>query len=230
MSRPPAASCWPVKRPSSPGRPDRASPTRGSPLSCGLAWRRAVAVQGAGAVGAGGGGAAVVVEPQVPAPPMDGDLVVEGAQRHQVVQRGGPAAGPGDQVVDVADGGGLVAAGEGAVGVAGGGGAAQVGGDGFGGGADVQGQADRGRRGAVEGAAEAGGEAAGSGQGVGGQAQQRPPQPVPGGRADRRARTARTRVRTSLSRAIGTRVQAGPSRGAGPRPRAEGTSTIQRAR
>src|SRR6516164_3183576 len=222
MSRPPAASCWPVKRPSSPGRPDRAAAIRGSPHSRGLAWRRAVAVQGAGAVGAGGGGGAVGVEPQVPAPPVDRDLVVEGAQGDQVGQRGGAAAGPGDQVVDVAGGGGLVAAGEGAVRVAGGGGAAQVGGDGFGGGAEVQGQADRGRRGAVEGGAEPGGQAAGAGQGVGGQAEQRPPQPLPGGRAERRARKARTRVRTSPGRAIGTGVQAGPSRGAGPRLWAEG--------
>src|SRR6516165_4551049 len=110
MSRPPAASCWPVKRPSSPGRPDRAAAIRGSPLSRGLAWWRAVAVQGAGAVGAGGGGGAVVIEPQVPALPVDHDLVVEGAQGDQVVEGGGPAAGPGDQVMDVADGGGLVAA------------------------------------------------------------------------------------------------------------------------
>src|SRR5262252_6107579 len=66
--------------------------------------RRAVAAQCA-AVGAGGGGGAVGMQAQGPAP-------------------------AGDEVMDLAAAGGLVAAGERAVRVAGGHGAAQVGGDG----------------------------------------------------------------------------------------------------
>src|SRR5215831_13164368 len=102
-----------------------------------VAWW-AVAVVGAPAVGAGGGGGAVGVQAQLPAPVVDGDQVVEGAQRDQVVQGGGAAVGAGDQVVDLAGAGRLVAAGEGAVPVAGGGGAAQVGRDGRRGLAGVQ--------------------------------------------------------------------------------------------
>jgi hypothetical protein len=77
-------------------------------------------------VGAGGRGGAIGFEPQGPAPAMDHGQVVEGAQRHQVAQRGRAALRSRDQVADLADAGGLVAAGEGAVRVAGGGGAAQV--------------------------------------------------------------------------------------------------------
>src|SRR5262249_28299845 len=64
---------------------------------------------------------------------------------------------------------------------------AQVGGDGFGGGADVQRQADGAERGAVQGGAEPGGQPAGAGEGVGGEGEQRPAQPVAGGRAERLA-------------------------------------------
>src|SRR5262249_30890896 len=128
---------------------------------------------------------------------------MEPTRRDQVGQGGGPAAGSGDDVVDVADAGGLVAAGEGAVRVAGGDRPAQVGGDGFGGGADVQRQADGAERGAVQGGAEPGGQTAGAGEGVGGagrgagragggegvggEGEQRPAQPVAGGRAERLA-------------------------------------------
>src|SRR5262249_2789475 len=108
-------------------------------------------------------------------------------RRARVGRGGGPATGSGDDVVDVADAGGLVAAGEGAVRVAGGDRPAQVGGDGFGGGADVQRQADGAERGAVQGGAEPGGQPAGAGEGVGGEGEQRPAQPVAGGRAERLA-------------------------------------------
>src|SRR5262249_41387352 len=155
------------KRPLFPGRPDGDCPVSGpsGPLSLlrGLAgW--AVAVPGAGAVGAGGGGGAVGGEPQFPAPPVDRGLVVEPARRGGVGRGGRRAAGAGGQVVDVAGAGGLVAAGEGAVRVPGGDRAAQMRGDGLGGGADVQREADGGQRGAVEGGAEPGGEAARAGQ------------------------------------------------------------------
>src|SRR5215469_16200109 len=97
---------------------------------CGLAgW--AVAVQGV-TVGAGGGGGAVAVEPHGPAPTVDHDLVVEGAQGKQVVQRGRAAAGSGDDVVDLAHAGRLGATGEGAVRVPGSDRAAQVRWDGLG--------------------------------------------------------------------------------------------------
>src|SRR5262249_56353762 len=113
--------------------------------------------------------------------------VMEPSGGDQVGRGGGPAAGSGDDVVDVADAGGLVAAGEGAVRVAGGDRPAQVGGDGFGGGADVQRQADGAERGAVQGGAEPGGQPAGAGERVGGEGEQRPAQPVAGGRAERLA-------------------------------------------
>src|ERR1700681_525133 len=54
-----------------------------------------VAVQGAFAVGAGGGGGAVGVEGDLPAPLVDGDEVVEGAEQDQVSQGGGAAFGSG---------------------------------------------------------------------------------------------------------------------------------------
>jgi hypothetical protein len=81
------------------------------------------------AIGAGGGGGAVGIETQVPAPAVNDGLVVEGAQRHQIVQPGGAALGARNEVVDLAHAGGLLAAGERATGVAGGDRAAQVGGD-----------------------------------------------------------------------------------------------------
>src|SRR5262249_56888944 len=96
----------------------------------------------------------------------------------------------GDDVVDVADAGGLVAAGEGAVRVAGGDRPAQVGGDGFGGGADVQRQAHGRERGAVQGGAQPGGPPAGAGERVGGEGEPPPAQPVAGGRAGRRGARA----------------------------------------
>ena len=57
-----------------------------------------MAVQGAGAVGAGGGGGAVGVQAQYPAPAVDRDLVVEPAERDQIMQGGRPAEGSGDDV------------------------------------------------------------------------------------------------------------------------------------
>src|SRR5436190_1965681 len=60
----------------------------------------AVAMEDAPAIGAGGGGGAVGIETQAPAPAVDDGLVVEGAQRHQVVQRGGATLGARNEVVD----------------------------------------------------------------------------------------------------------------------------------
>src|SRR5262249_45817776 len=107
--------------------------------------------------------------------------------------------------------GGLVAAGERAVRVAGGGGAAQVCGDGFGGGADVQRQADGGQQPAVEGGAQPRGQPVRTGQGVGGQAEQRPPQPVPRGGAERTVRVWRCAGRPAGARtpALTAAVRAG---------------------
>src|SRR6516164_3957089 len=127
-------------------------------------WARAVAgwavaVQGA-AVRAGGGGGAVGVQGQGPAPAVDDDLVVERAQGDQVPQGGRAGLGAGDQVVDVADAGGLIAAGEGAVAVPDDDRAAQVDRDGLAGRADVQRQADRGQRAVVEPGAQPGGQPA----------------------------------------------------------------------
>ena len=85
----------------------------------------AVGVQGA-AVGAGGGDGAVGVQGDAPAPPVDRDQMVEGAQVEQVGQAGGAALGAGDDVVRLAGGGGLGAAGEPAVPVPDGDGAAQT--------------------------------------------------------------------------------------------------------
>src|SRR5262249_58965386 len=131
------------------------------------------------------------------------------------------AWGSRDDVVDVADAGGLVAAGERAVRVASGGRAAQVGGDGFGGGADVQRQADGGQQPAVEGGAQPRGQPVRTGQGVGGQAEQRPPQPVPRGGAERTVRVWRgarppprgpTPAPTPAARAGAVTRPAGPGR------------------
>jgi hypothetical protein len=97
-----------------------------------------VAAQGS-AIRADGGGGAIGVKVQRPAPAVDDDEVMESAQWHQVVQRRGPAFGAGNHMVDLAQAGGVVAAGERAARMAGGRGAAQVGGDGWLGLADVQG-------------------------------------------------------------------------------------------
>src|SRR6266571_3439359 len=61
---------------------------------------------------AGGDGlfAAVGVEDEFPAEAVDADLVVILAQQYEVLQAGLAALGPGDDVVDLAGGGGLVAA------------------------------------------------------------------------------------------------------------------------
>src|SRR5580700_1011689 len=56
-------------------------------------WR-AVGVQGFPAVGADRGGGAVGVEPDRPAPPVDGDQVVERAQQDAVLKAGDPALAP----------------------------------------------------------------------------------------------------------------------------------------
>ena len=92
--------------------------------------RWAVAVEDSPAAGAGGRRGAVGVEDQGPAPAVNDDEVVEGAQGDQVMQGGGPTRRAGDEVVDVAHAGGLFAAGERAKGVAGGDGTAQVSRDG----------------------------------------------------------------------------------------------------
>src|SRR5215470_16866115 len=91
--------------------------------------RRAVAMQGP-AVRAGGGGRAVGMQAQGPAPAVDDGQVVKGAQGDQVGQDGGAARRAGDEVMDLAAAGGLLATGEGAARMAGGHGAAEMGGDG----------------------------------------------------------------------------------------------------
>src|SRR5262249_23083490 len=120
---------------------------------------------------------------------------------------------------------------EGAVRVPGGGGAAQVGGDGLGGGADVQRQADRSQWPLVQSRAEPGGQPPGAGQGVRGQAQQRPAQPVPRGRAERRAPGA-GRVARGGAAGRGARLGAGGGgcrAAAGPGAGASGARTGRRA-
>src|SRR5580693_7670472 len=121
-----------------PGHPAQA----GLPAGLGGAGGWSVAVQGALFVGAGGGGGAVGVQGEVPAPAVDGGEVVEGAEQDQVGQAGRTALAAGLEVVGLAGGGALAAAGEPAAAVAGDHGAAQVVGDGFGGLAHVQRQAD----------------------------------------------------------------------------------------
>jgi hypothetical protein len=81
-------------------------------------------------VGAAGFGGAVGVEGEAPAAAVDADVVVELADQGAVGNRGVAAVGLVAQVVDVAPGGGAVAAGSGAVGVAELDGAADVAGDG----------------------------------------------------------------------------------------------------
>src|SRR5580658_9180551 len=71
---------------------------------------RAVAVQDLGAVGVPGGGGAVGVQDELPAPAVDGDLVVEEAEEDAVCDAGGAAVGLVADVVDLAGGGGLGAA------------------------------------------------------------------------------------------------------------------------
>ena len=63
-------------------------------------------------VGCGGGGGSVGVAGDGPAPAVDDDAVVVPAEKCQVAQGGGAALGPGDEVVDLADRRGLLAAGE----------------------------------------------------------------------------------------------------------------------
>ena len=107
--------------------------------------------------------------------------MVEPAEQAEVGQAGGAAFGPGDQVVHVADRRWLGAAWELAVLVALDDGGAQVGRDGAGGAAEVQGLAGGIERGAEQGAAQLGGEPAGPGQKVEAPAQDGGLQPPPGG-------------------------------------------------
>jgi len=104
------------------------------------AWRP-VAVQYAGVVGADGGDGAVGVPDDFPAPAVNHDQMVEGALQVQVLQAGRAALGAGDDVMDLAGFGGLVAARESAVLVAQGDCPAQVRRDGLRRGAHIQGQA-----------------------------------------------------------------------------------------
>jgi hypothetical protein len=62
-----------------------------------------VAVQGPVAVGAGRGHGAVGVQDDAPAPPVDRDEVMEGAEECQVGQAGRAALGAGDDVVRFCD-------------------------------------------------------------------------------------------------------------------------------
>src|SRR5215469_16226714 len=146
------------------------------------------------AVGAGGGGGAVRVEPQRPAPGVDDDEMVEGANGAEVFQGRGPAPGSGDEVVDLAGSGRDPAAGEAAAPMAGEYRPAQVPRDGAFGLAGVQRQrygqrhAGRGAGAAGElGGAQPGCQPAGAGHHVGGQAEHRLPQP---GQRRRRQRGA----------------------------------------
>ena len=145
--------------------------------------RWSVAVVGVPAVGAGGGRGAVGFEAQGPAPAVDHDQVVEGAQRHQVGQGGWATLRSRDQVMNLAATRWLVTAGEGTVRVAGGGGAAQVRRDGGLGfpcierQRHIQRQARPRCRPGELGLAQPGGQPARAGQHVGGHRQQRPAQP-----------------------------------------------------
>src|SRR6266568_4873266 len=62
------------------------------------------------AVGAAGFGGAVSVQDQGPAEPVYADLVVIAAQQDEVFEPGLAAEGAGGEMVDLAAGGGLVAA------------------------------------------------------------------------------------------------------------------------
>ena len=117
-------------------------------------------------VGCGGGGGSVGVAGDFPAPAVDDDDVVIAAEHCQVAQGGGAAVGPGDEVVDLADRRGLLAAGEPAVLVPLGDGFAQVRGDEAGGAAEAGGLGQAGEAGGQQVAAQVGGESGGPGQQV----------------------------------------------------------------
>ena len=104
-------------------------------------------MEGFGAVGADGGGCAVGVQGDVPAPAVDRDKVVEPAEQREVGEGVPAAVFPVHEVVDVAAGGGGVAAGEPAVLVPQADCAAEVDGDGVEGAGDVERQADGGAAG-----------------------------------------------------------------------------------
>ena len=126
-----------------------------------------VAVQDLGLAGVPGRGGPVGVQHQCPAPPVNDHLVVEGAEQDAVAEAGVAAVGFVLDVVDLAGGGGLVAAaGPAAVPVAQDDRVADGGGDGVGV-ADVQRQAGPGQAGAELVGPQEGGQAAGAGQQVG---------------------------------------------------------------
>src|SRR5215469_12985775 len=125
-------------------------------------WR--VAVQGLGSVGADGGCCAVGVEGELPAPPVDGDEVVEPAEEGEVGQGVPAAVFAVLDVVDFAAGRGQVAAREPAVPVAFADGAAQVHRNGIDSGGDVQRQTDGGSGDPGGAAAQPGSPAGRSGQ------------------------------------------------------------------
>ena len=85
------------------------SQVRDSPGGSG---RRAVAVQGLGAVGAAGGGGAVGVQGDRPAPLVNSHLMVEEAEQGAAGHAGGAAVGQVGHMVHLAGRGGLVAAAE----------------------------------------------------------------------------------------------------------------------
>jgi len=125
-------------------------------------------------VGSGGAGGSVGQEFDFPFPPVDADVVVVLAEQDGCFDAGGAAVFLVLDVVDVADGGGAVAAGRpGAVLVAADDGAADGVGDVVGV-ADVEGDALAVELGAEEGAAQRGGDAAGAGDEV----DREPGQPV----------------------------------------------------
>src|SRR6185437_9086682 len=67
-------------------------------------WRRAVAVVHPAPVGAAHGGGAVWVEGDGPAPGVDRDQMMEGAEQDQIGELGAAAAAAGRDVVDLASG------------------------------------------------------------------------------------------------------------------------------
>src|SRR5215472_16896582 len=137
---------------------------RGDRPDAGLPGSRGRGSMAAEDVAARGEGlcAAIGVEDEFPAEAVDADLVVILAQQDEVSQAGLAALGPGDDVVDLAGGGGHVAAtGPAAVPVAENDGAADVVGDVLGVG-DVQRQARRVVGGAEGAGAQVGGEAVGA--------------------------------------------------------------------
>ena len=132
-------------------------------------------------VGCGGGGGAVGVAGDFPAPAVNDDDVMKSAKHCQVPQRGRAALGPGDQMVDLADRRGLLAAGEPAFFVPLDDGFAQVRGDGAGGAAEVQRLGQAGEPGGQQVAAQVGREPGGPGQQVDAPGQQGVLQPFAGG-------------------------------------------------